>query len=142
MKRKETFDGRGLHLLRTSHWASSNVFVSRPMVESEDYGLCDAHTLRSAVVETLNLIEYPGTTWYVAERSGMVYLRVEAELPDNVTGGEPELQRGRPWLIRKGATEGEIVRTAWLAIETFLIHEAREKFLYKGKRVMDPHFEV
>lgn len=125
--------------LRVPGW-QGEVRTSRPRTTCASYDpIVAMHRSRVAVL--LDQITYPGHTWYVAQRESTVYLRVEAELPNNDTG-EVELQRGRPWIIRPNADDAEIIRTAWLATETFLLHEAREKFLFRGKRVMNPHFEV
>lgn len=59
----------------------------------------------------------------------------------NVISGEIETMHGRKWLISPEATEEEVVRTLLKAILTWEEHEAREHFLYKGKRLFDPHFK-
>jgi hypothetical protein len=60
---------------------------------------------------------------------------------DSVTG-DMALQYGREWLLRGDATDSGIVLTAWAAIEMALVHEAREDFYYKGRRVLGPHIDI
>ncbi len=50
--------------------------------------------------------------------------------------------KGRKWYISPHMTESEIVQTAFLAVKTWLEHEAREMFTYKGQKVFNPHFSV
>ena len=38
--------------------------------------------------------------------------------------------------------EDSVVRTAFKAIENAEAHELREKFLYKGKRIYNPHIKI
>ncbi len=49
---------------------------------------------------------------------------------------------GRWWLIEPGASESDVVRTAFKAAITWEEHELRERFLYKGAAVFGPHFEI
>ncbi len=60
---------------------------------------------------------------------------------DQVTGNV-ELQTGRPWLLWPEMSDSQIVLTAWAAIEMALIHEAREEFRYRRRRVFGPHVSV
>ncbi len=48
----------------------------------------------------------------------------------------------RKWLLSPHMTKSEIVQTAFKCIVTAEEHEAREKFLYKGKAIFGPHFDV
>lgn len=55
---------------------------------------------------------------------------------------ERTIQRGRHWLLTPNMTDAEIVRTALLAVLTAEEHEARESFLYDGKPLFGPHFDL
>lgn len=48
----------------------------------------------------------------------------------------------RKWPLSPHMTESEIVQTALLCILVAEEHEAREKFLFRGKPVFGPHFDV
>lgn len=76
--------------------------------------------------------------WFVVEADRF---HVAFWAKDNFTGAEA-IQRGRPWLIWPEMADSAIVFTAWAAIEAAVIHEAREDFKYKGRRVVGPHVSV
>jgi hypothetical protein len=44
--------------------------------------------------------------------------------------------------VSKFSCRSEVVQTAWAAVERAVLHEAKEAFLYKGERIMNPHFDV
>lgn len=72
---------------------------------------------------------------------GRVYLQIYQESVCNRTGA-PYNEGGRKWDISKHMTESEVVFTIWKALLTFIEHELREKFMYMGKRIFDPHIDV
>lgn len=72
---------------------------------------------------------------------GRQYLQIYQESICNRTG-KPYNEGGRKWDISKYMTESEIVFTVWKAVLTFMEHELREQFMYKGKRIFDPHIDV
>lgn len=78
--------------------------------------------------------EYDGTP-------GRCYLVIEFEEPCIVTG-KPATQRSRKWLLSEHMTRGEVVQTAWLAVQTALLHEARESFKYRDRLIFGPHFDL
>jgi hypothetical protein len=51
-------------------------------------------------------------------------------------------QEGRWWYIDQNADEAHIVRSAWLAYKTFMMHEMLERFRYRGDLVFNPHFNI
>jgi hypothetical protein len=69
------------------------------------------------------------------------YLQVAFLAPCNDTG-VLAIHRGRKWYISSHAIPDEVVKTAWLAVEVALRHEAMETFTYKGRRVFNPHTDV
>lgn len=60
----------------------------------------------------------------------------------DLSNGEPSLQFGRKWHVGKRAGKSEIVQTAFKAVVTWMEHDAREHFRYKGAQVFGPHFEI
>lgn len=69
------------------------------------------------------------------------YLQVEADMPDAATG-DPSEERGRKWMMSIWMTPSEVVQTAFKAVLTFVEHETRENFKYKGRAIFGPHFDV
>lgn len=51
-------------------------------------------------------------------------------------------QHCRKWYISPYSTTTEIVETAWKAAWIAILHETKEKFTYKGRRIYSPHFDV
>lgn len=72
---------------------------------------------------------------------GRTFLQIRQCTTCNRTG-EPYNEGGRKWDISGFATESEIVFTVWKAFLTFVEHEMRENFTYKGKKIFDPHIDV
>lgn len=69
------------------------------------------------------------------------YLQVTFMDKDRITGAE-ELQRCRKWVLSYHMVDSEIIRTAYKAIETAMIHEVQEEFRYKGVRLFNPHLDL
>lgn len=63
-------------------------------------------------------------------------------LDADIHGGEIEEQKGRKFYISPYMIEGEVVKTAFLAVMQAMEHEVREKFLYRGKRLLGPHIAI
>lgn len=57
-------------------------------------------------------------------------------------GGYAERQNGRWWRLSPHMTDGEIVQTALKACLAFEEHEIREKFLFDGVSIFDPHYDL
>lgn len=72
---------------------------------------------------------------------GRPYLQIRQDTICNRTG-EKYSEGGRKWDLSEHMTESEIVFTIFKATLTFIEHELREQFLYKGKRIFDPHIDV
>lgn len=49
---------------------------------------------------------------------------------------------GRKWRISKHATKSEVVQTVFKAYLTWVEHEARENFRWRGQAIFSPHFDV
>lgn len=65
----------------------------------------------------------------------------DTEGVDNITG-QPMVWRGRRWMLSPFMSDGEIVRTVFLALMTAVEHELREQLLVDGVAVFDPHFDL
>ena len=75
------------------------------------------------------------------DHSGRWYFQVEATRLDICTGKEG-LGRGGKAYLSPHATTSEIVQTAFGLYKSFLEHEARETFTWRGRRVFGPHMDV
>lgn len=60
----------------------------------------------------------------------------------DVRKGEPTTFTGRKWFVPRDAADGEVVRTAFKAVQTWQEHETRERFRYRGVPVFGPHADV
>lgn len=49
---------------------------------------------------------------------------------------------GRKWMLSDWMTESELVQTCLMAVLAAEEHEAREAFVYRGKRVFNPHISI
>lgn len=56
-----------------------------------------------------------------------------------LTGSE---WKGRWWRLSPHMTDGEIVQTAFKAVQTFMEHEVREAFTFDGVAVFGPHLDI
>ena len=90
----------------------------------------------------LDQIEYKDWHFRLGVKGPVLYLQVVFQAPDNDDPGRLEQQKGRKWMLSEHMTRSEIVLTALKAVLTAEEHEAREKFLYKGKAVFNPHFDI
>lgn len=79
---------------------------------------------------------------FVVCYDGKTWLQIEFRAKDTVTGEECKDWKSRKWLLSEHMTKSEIVQTAFKAVLTALEHEARESFLYCGKPIFGPHFNV
>lgn len=57
------------------------------------------------------------------------------------TGAEA-LHMTRRWLLTPYMTKSEVVQTAFKLCLTSMEHRTREHFLFRGRRVYGPHFDV
>ena len=77
----------------------------------------------------------------IAEPEKDLFIRVRFKAEDPATGRE-QSWNGRKWLVSIHSTRSEIVQTCLKAVLTAEEHEAREKFLYCGKPIFNPHLDV
>lgn len=80
-------------------------------------------------------VTYKNWRFFVGADAGAAILQVQF---DDEHG---DRQFCRKWLLYDTMNRSEAVRTAWLAVLAAEEHEAREEFMYMGKRVMSPHVD-
>jgi hypothetical protein len=76
-----------------------------------------------------------------ADPEGRFYMQIECDRPDTYTGLMGVGRGGKsylsPWM-----TDSEIVRRAFGLLLAYVEHEAREGFMWRGRRVFGPHIHV
>lgn len=98
--------------------------------------------LADRAIQVLEQVKFRDWQFIVRERDHQVVdLSVQFEAADSVDG-TIKPQRGRPWQLWPEMTDSAIVLTAWAAVEMALVHEAREDFKYKDRRIVGPHIDV
>lgn len=55
------------------------------------------------------------------------------------TSGTLGTQLSRPWVVTKDMDDDMIVRTLYLAVERFVLHELHEGFTFDGRIIFNPH---
>lgn len=73
--------------------------------------------------------------------NGRFYFQIEAERIDTFTGCLGTGRGGKAYLSRH-ATDSELVQTVWGLYQSYVLHEARETFLWRGRRVFGPHIDT
>lgn len=89
----------------------------------------------------LDEVVFSDWTFHLGLDGDRPWLQVRFNSVDSVTG-EPERQHGRKWMLSAFMTKSELVQTAFKAVITATEHEVRETFMYKGRRIFGPHFDV
>lgn len=79
---------------------------------------------------------------FVAETVADKFSVQVRQVVENTQTGQWEEMQGRRWLIEPDASESEVVRTLLKATLTWEEHEIRERFLFDGKPVFHPHFQL
>jgi len=80
-------------------------------------------------------------TFHVREAHGGIMLSATYIDPD-VFSKKPEIQYTRQWRLSPDMTKSEVVQTVFKCCVTSAEHRTREAFLYRGRRVFGPHFNV
>lgn len=93
------------------------------------------------VLEIVGRIEFMDRKVVVSQVGEGYHLQVQYMEVD-VDTGKMELQKARKWYISPYSTETEIVETAFKACRTSMDHVLKEHFLYRGRRVYSPHFDI
>lgn len=76
-----------------------------------------------------------------SQTTGAVYLQGVYWEADTLTG-KVETQFTRRWFLSPSMGKSEIVATAFKCALTSMEHRTREWFLYKGRAVYHPHYDV
>ena len=85
---------------------------------------------------------FPDYTFKIdTSRTGAVYLQATYLEADTVSGNV-ETQSTRRWFLSPSMVKSEIVATAFKCILTSMEHRTREWFLYRGKAIYQPHYDV
>lgn len=87
------------------------------------------------------LCEFEGFNFDVLENGDCMYLQA-AWLEPCIATGKSSLQQSRKWLLSPHMTKSEIVQTCFKLALTAVEHRTRESFLYRGRRIFGPHFDV
>jgi hypothetical protein len=64
----------------------------------------------------------------------------EADVED--LEGKALIQASRKWYVSPFSTATEVVETCYAACLRSMKHVVREHFIYRGRRVMSPHFDI
>lgn len=83
----------------------------------------------------------------IAYKDWKIHLDVSGSVPwiqvqfleRNITTGQPEIQKGRKWMLSFHCCDNEIVRTAYKAIKTVIEHEIDENFKFHSIAIFNPH---
>lgn len=93
------------------------------------------------IQELLDHIQFMGYTFVVRPAHGGVVVSGAYTEEDVYTGIE-EPQVTRKWLLSPFMSDSEVVQTVFKLCATSFEHRLREHFLYKGRRIFGPHFDV
>ncbi len=96
---------------------------------------------QQAITHILGQVQFKDWNFHVAPMGDGHYLQVQF-MDKDIHSGEPEMQHGRKWYVSPYAVQGEVIKTAFLAVMQAMEHEIRETFLYKGKNVLGPHIAI
>lgn len=70
------------------------------------------------------------------------YLQIRCDNAKDAKTGEDTHWTSRKWMLSYHMCRSEVVRTAYKAYITALLHEADEQFRYRGVPIYSPHFDV
>ncbi|MHB8407775.1 MAG: hypothetical protein ACYDHY_06630 [Acidiferrobacterales bacterium] len=93
--------------------------------------------LRKIVFEDIQVEPY---LFRIQQKGDGFLLQAMAHTKDS-RSDKVDIQSGRKWYVSSHACRAEVVRTCYMAIEAFMKHELQENFLYKGKRIFNPHWD-
>lgn len=87
--------------------------------------------------------EYQGVKFEIfrGDHKGNLWIQVGTERPDTYTG-ESGIGKGGKAYVSEFATHDEIVKKVFGLCMSYVEHEAREGFKWKGRRVFNPHVSI
>ncbi len=91
--------------------------------------------------EYVKLISFPEYTFGIRHEDQSIFLSATYLEEDAITG-KKEIQTTREWYIPESFDKDQFIQTALKLILTSKEHSAREHFLYRGKAIFMPHFNV
>jgi hypothetical protein len=100
-----------------------------------------ARKTRSEIQSIISAVQFMDREFRLLEKGDGYLLQLSYREPD-VETGEMALHRARKWYVSPWMTETEIVETAFKACRVSSDHVLKEHFLYKGRQVYSPHFDV
>lgn len=89
----------------------------------------------------LSDVKYLDWKWRIMDKGDGFLIQLVWDAPDCHSGVMKE-QHGRKWYVSSFSCDSEVVQTAYAAVQRAVLHEAAEQFLYKGRRIFNPHFDV
>lgn len=89
----------------------------------------------------IDKITFPNMVFRTGTLGEGYFVQVQSIAACDAIGADKDW-RGRKWYLSAYSTKSEVVQTCLKAVITFLEHEARESFKYKGQAVFRPHFDV
>lgn len=94
------------------------------------------------IAAILFTVHYPAYTFNVkVDGRGAWYLQA-VYLEADIHTGKLEPQYTRRWFLSPAMSKAEVVQTALKCVLTSAEHRVREHFLYRGRRVFGPHFDI
>lgn len=96
---------------------------------------------RGQLTDILGSVKFRDWKFRVMEKGDGFLVQVVFTAPD-CEDGCPKPQRGRKWYVSSHACRSEVVQTAYAAVQRAILHEVAEDFLFKGRRIFDPHLDV
>lgn len=79
--------------------------------------------------------------WKIEERAGGFLVQIGFNIPCTTTGKVGWHWGGKQY-VSLHACKGEIVNKAFGMFKSFVEHELREMFYYKGTQIYNPHLDV
>ena len=96
---------------------------------------------KAEVQAPIDNIEFMDRTIRLGDKGTGWFIQVQY-MEEDIETGKMELQKARKWLISPFMTDTEVVETVFKACRTSMDHVLKEHFLYKGRRVYSPHFDI
>lgn len=90
-------------------------------------------TALAIILQDIRYREWEFCFQTLSSGSFLVWIRFEAD---------GESWTSRKWYVSQHSTRSEVVQTCLKAVLTAEEHEAREKFLYRGRALFGPHLHV
>jgi hypothetical protein len=88
-----------------------------------------------ALLREVHIKGYPELIFKIGQDSDYYWLQVRNEQLVGIEGG-------RKWRLSIHMTDSEVIQTAFKALFAWFEHEVREAFLFNGKPIFGPHFDV